>query len=273
MKNLIVIFWVQIFCASAFCAVGAVTTATGGTGRGAIEPIDGVLLNPAVITDFPDKNFSVNYSVDQWAMSVSDNGKDAFFPAAFVFLNSKTDTIDTQQLGLTIASYRWHRFVLGTNLSMLDYTDHSSPALELRYKQAAADLGATYALGSNVGFGLVFNKVGSTRTDLAEAAQTQQTTSFGISYIFRGFARFRVDVESAPKNKTDRLVFMAGMENYLNDWMVFRMGYQNNNVVAKNYLTAGLGFQGPQFGVHYAYISNTADKTEDKHLIDLGIPF
>ena len=36
----------------------------------------------------------------------------------------------------------------------------------------------------------------------------------------------------APENKTDRLVYMLGLENYLNDWVVFRLGYQNNNVLA-----------------------------------------
>ena len=272
---MIIVFFAvaQLFGIQAFATIGAVTTATGGSGRGAVEPVDGVLINPAIITDFPDKNFSVNYSLDQWAVSISDNGKEAFFPAAFVFVNSKTDTIDTQQLGLTLATFRMKKFVIGTNLSMLDYTDHSFPLLEKRYKQAAADIGSTYAVSNNLGIGLVLKKIASNKIDLIEAEQAQQTAALGISYIFQGFARFRFDVESAPENKTDRLVYMAGIENFINDWVVFRFGYQNNNVVAKNYLSAGLGFSGPQFGVHYAYISNVADKTEDKHLIDLGIPF
>ena len=41
--------------------LGAVSTATGGTGRGAVEPVDGLLLNPAFLLDFPTKNFSFNY--------------------------------------------------------------------------------------------------------------------------------------------------------------------------------------------------------------------
>ena len=90
---------------------------------------------------------------------------------------------------------------------------------------------------------------------------------------FPQIARFRFDIESAPENKTNRLVYMSGIETYMNDWMIFRFGYQNNNVVSKNYITAGAGFAGPQFGLHYAYVSNVADKKEDKHSIDLGIPF
>ena len=256
-----------------FSAIGAVSTATGGSGRGAIDPVDGVLINPAVISDFPDKNFSVNYSTDQYALSIVDNGKDAYFPAALVFKSIKTDLIDTQQLGLTLATYRWKKFVVGTSLSMLDYTEHSVPAVEQRYKQATLDLGATMAVTSNFGLGLVFNKVTANKIALAETEQVQQTAALGMSYIFQGFARFRFDVETAPENKTQKLVYMAGLENFINDWVVVRLGYQNNTFLDKNYFTAGLGFSGPQFGLHYAYISNVSNKTEDQHLIDLGIPF
>ena len=264
---------IQFFSCNSFAAVGAVTTATGGSGRGAIEPVDGVLLNPAVISDLPNKNFSVNYSLDQWALTISDNGKEAYFPAALVFENSKTDTIDTKQLGVSVASYRWKKFVIGANFSVIDYLDHTVAGFEQVYHQPAADLGGTLAISNDFGIGLVFNKVASNKVDLAENLQTQKTSAIGLSYIYQNFVRFRFDVESAPDYKTDRLVYMAGMENFINDWVVVRMGYQNNNVLNKNYISAGVGFTGPQFGLHYAYISNAADKTEDKHLFDLGIPF
>ena len=97
--------------------------------------------------------------------------------------------------------------------------------------------------------------------------------ALGLSYTYQNFARLRFDAESAPDNKTDKLNYMLGLENYINDWIVFRFGFQSNKIVLKDYLTAGMGFSGPQFGIHYAYISNTADKSEDKHLIDLGVPF
>lgn len=264
---------IQFFSIVTFAAVGAVTTATGGSGRGAVEPVDGVLLNPAVISDLPTKNFSVNYSLDQWALTISDNGKDAYFPAALVFINTKTDTIDTKQMGLSVATYRWKRMVIGAKLYVVDYLDHSVPGFEKIYHQPSADLGSTLAVSDNFGVGLVFNKVASNKVDLAEPLQTQKIAGLGVSYIFQNFVRFRFDVESAPEYKTNRLVYMAGMENFVNDWVVVRLGYQNNNVVNKNYISGGMGFAGPQFGLHYAYISNTADRTEDKHLFDLGIPF
>ena len=262
-----------IFTLKAFALVGAVSSATGGTGRGAIEPIDGILLNPATVSDLPTKNFSVNYSADAWAMTVTDNGKDAYLPAALRFVKSQVTTIDTQQLGLSFASRRWKRFVIGGTGSMMEYTDTLTGTTAQKYRQSTLDLAATFAASTNFGIGFVANKVTSNKITLNESLQVPQTMAIGFSYTYQNFARIKFDVETAPDNRTDRLNYMLGFENYINDWVVVRMGAQQNKVLAKDYVSAGLGFAGPQFGLHYAFISNTADKTEDKHLIDLGFPF
>lgn len=272
MKTIYFLFTL-IFALKTFALVGAVSSATGGTGRGAVEPIDGVLLNPATVSDLPTKNFSVNYSEDAWAMTVTDNGRDVYLPAALRFVKSKTLTTDTQQLGLSFASRRWKKFAIGGTGSMMEYTDTLTSTTAQKYRQTTLDLAATYAAGTNFGIGFVANKVASSKITLSETLQAQQTLALGLSYTYQNFARLRFDVESAPENRTDRLNYMLGFENYVNDWVVVRMGVQQNKVLAKDYVSAGLGFAGPQFGLHYAFISNTEDKTEDKHLIDLGFPF
>lgn len=262
-----------LFSLNSFAVVGAVSTATGGSGRGAVEPVDGLLLNPAIISDLPTKNFSVNYSPDQMALTVSDNGKDAYFPAALQFIRTTDPVVDTQQLGLSFATDRWKKIALGATASMVEYTNYFSAGIEQKYRQSTFDLGATAAFSKNFGIGIIAKKLASGSVALPENLQIQKTLGFGMSYTYQNFARLRLDVESAPDNKTDKLVYMGGLENYINDYMVFRLGFQSNQVTTKDYFSAGLGFTGPQFGLHYAYISNVANKTEDKHLIDLGIPF
>lgn len=273
MKYSVAIFLSLISAAQAFAAVGAVSTATGGSGRGAVEPVDGILLNPATISDLPNKNFTYNYSLDQWALTVADNGSESYFPAALKYIKTKNTAVDTGQLGLSVASRRWKKIAVGGTVSMVEYTNYLSNVTQEKFRQSTLDLAATYALTTNFGIGLVANKLASNSISMPENLQIQKTTALGMSYTYLNFARFRLDIESGPENKTNRLVYMTGLENYLNDWLVFRLGYQNNNVLAKNYFTAGLGFDGPQFGLHYAYIANPADKSEDKHLFDLGIPF
>lgn len=253
--------------------IGAVSTATGGTGRGAAEPIDSVLLNPAIVATLPTKFFSFNYTKDQWGLTIADNGHEALFPAALAFVKSDSDTFKTQQLSLALSARIASGLAVGLMGSMLEYTKTTNPLLEDKYRQSTGDLGIAYAPNKYFGLGLVANKVFSSSTDLEDALEVQKTVGLGASYTYLNFARFRLDVESAPENKTDRLVYMSGIETYMNDWVIVRLGYQNNNVVSKNYITAGLGFAGPQFGLHYGYISNVVDKKEDKHSIDLGIPF
>lgn len=262
-----------VFVSQALAIVGAVSSATGGTGRGAVEPVDGILLNPATVSDLPTKNFSVNYSAEHWAMTVTDNGKDVYLPAALRFVKIHTSFIDTQQLGLSLASRRWKKFAIGGTGSMMEYTNYLSGTTEQKYRQTVLDLALTYAAAANFGIGLVANKLGSSKINLSETLQSQQTLALGMSYTYLNFARLRFDIESAPRNNTDKLTYMLGFENYINDWVVFRIGAQQNKALAKDFVTAGMGFAGPQFGLHYAYISNTADKSEDKHLIDLGFPF
>lgn len=274
MKKIILLFLsVLSFNSITHADIGAISTATGGSGRGAVETVDGILLNPAFVAEFPTKNFSVNYSDDEWAMTVSDNGEDSYFPAALQFVNLKNATLETQKLGFSVALPRWKKLVLGTTLSMVEYTNSPTNATEFNYRQAVADMGLTYSISRDWALGFVANTVAASKVELASALQLQKTLSMGASYTYKNFARFRFDIESSVENKTDRLTYMYGLENYVNDWIIFRMGYQNNNELAKNYLTAGLGFAGPQFGLHYAYISDTKDKTDQKHLIDLGIPF
>ncbi|MGZ3725326.1 MAG: hypothetical protein ACXWQQ_05980 [Pseudobdellovibrio sp.] len=252
--------------------VGAVSTATGGTGRGAVETVDGILLNPAFVAEFPTKTFSVNYSTDEWAMSVVDNGTDSYFPAGLVFESAKTDTLDTEKLGLVFSLPRWKKLVVGSNISMVEYGDKAT-LTETNYRQVVGDLGMTFSVNRDIAIGLVANKIGSSRIDLPVNLQLQRTTGLGMSYTYMNFVRFRFDVESAPENKTNRLTYMYGLENYVNDWVVFRLGYQNNYYLNKNFASAGLGFVGPQFSLHYAYITDAANRTDQKHLFDLGIPF
>lgn len=274
MEKIILTLVIVLISAKGFGALGtgSVSTATGGSGRAAAEPVDSVLLNPAVVAELPTKFFSATYNPDSWGITISDNGKDALFPAALAFQRSDIDNLKTQQLSLAL-SYSYKNIVaVGTNLSMLEY-NQGTQTYDQKYRQSAADFGIVINPIPAFGIALVASKAFSSKTELNESLQKQKTLGLGTQYTLMKFVRFRFDIESAPENKTDQLVYMGGVETYMNDWVVLRLGYQNNNVVGKNYSTAGIGFTGPQFGLHYAYTANVVDGSEDKHSIDLGIPF
>lgn len=254
--------------------VGAVSNATGGSGRGAVDTTDGILLNPAFLVDFPAKYFTVNYSQDDYAVTIVDNGKESYFPAALQFVETKSSLVDTRKFGVSLATPRWKILTIGTTISLVEYSNILNNSLpETKYRQGVADLGLTLALTKDIGFGLVANKIGSTHTEMPSALEVQKSIGAGLSYTYANFIRLRFDVQTGPDNKTDDLVYMYGLENFINEWLVLRVGYQNNRVTSQNYLTGGIGFDGPQFGLHYAYVGNTANQPDQKHLFDLSIPF
>ena len=268
-------FLALLFCGGFSVAapiIGSVSTATGGTGRGAIEPVDGVLLNPSSVAQLKSKFFSFNYSKDQLGLTISDNGKDALFPAALAFVRSEKENFKTQDMALVIAYRVAPRLSLGTTISMVEYVQDLK-GLEQKNRQTVGDIGASILINKEISVGVVANKIFSSSCELDSALQKQKSYGAGMNFTYQNFVRFRFDVESAPENKTNKLIYMGGVETYMNDWVVARFGYQNNNVLAKNYMTAGAGFAGPQFGIHYAYLTNVSDRNEDRHSVDLGIPF
>ena len=273
------IFFINVFLTAflfsniTHATIGAVSTATGGSGLAAVEPVDGLLKNPAFIRDLLNRNFAFNYSPDQWALTVSDNAPDSLFPAALQIINTRQTILNTQKLGLTFAAPRLKTLVVGATAAMISYDHNPNLSTSEKFHQGVVDVGATLAITRDIGVGFVANKVGSTKIDLAENLQLQKSMAMGLSYTYANFIRLRFDAESGPDNVTDRLIYMFGMENFINDWVVVRFGYQNNNVVSKNYASTGLGFVGPQFGLHYAYISDVNSGRDQKHLIDLAIPF
>jgi hypothetical protein len=104
--------------------IGAVSTATGGSGLAAVEPVDGLLKNPAFIRDILNRNFSFNYAPDQWAITVSDNAPDSLFPAALQMINTRETNMNMQKLGLTFAAPRMKSLVVGATAAMVSY-DHN----------------------------------------------------------------------------------------------------------------------------------------------------
>ena len=159
MKKIIFLLLVSFFSISSFAVLappGAVSMATGGSGRGATEPVDSVLLNPSLLALLPTKFFSASYTSQQWGLTISDNGKDALFPAALAFVRSDVNDFKTQQLALAL-SYAYKKMIsVGVNVSMLEY-ERSQKLREQKYRQTAADVGLMYSLSPEFGIGIVGN--------------------------------------------------------------------------------------------------------------------
>lgn len=165
-----------------FASVGAVSTATGGSGRGAVESVDGILMNPAFIRDLLNRNFAFNYAPDAWALTVSDNAPDSLFPAALQMVSTKDTNINTQKLGLTVAAPRLKTVVFGATAAMVSYDFNPNMNTAEKFHQAVLDLGLTWAISNDIGFGIVAKNASASEVALAKNLQLQRTIAAGASY-------------------------------------------------------------------------------------------
>lgn len=253
---------------------GSVSSATGNAGVATVEVTDGVHLNPATLPFYSKKQFTISYSDDLFLLTLADNGREALFPAALSYEKSSDEFIKTTSYKLALAYEINPKLSLGVHGSMKEIQLRST---EEKHKHIAADFGLLWKLIENLNLGAVYKNYAFSNTDLPDAFDKNSSFLLGLSYDYLNFAQFRVDIEKLNQDviglNSGAYNFKFGLESYINEWIVTRFGYMNDNIRSLNLLTAGIGFTGPQFGLHYAYQKESNDKQDSRHIIDLNIPF
>lgn len=273
MKNIIVGFFVlNLFfhTAFAFQPLGAVSGSTAGTGRGTIEGVDGVWLNPALISILPQKNLTLGGSSEHLQALFVDNGKEALFAAALMYNQVKNDVQKSKDYKLGIGINILHDLSFGLDVG---FEEIELTSLNEKYRPITSNIGFFYTAGPEFSVGIVSHKTQLNDLTAPEGIKNRSTLGIGFSTVFENFIKFKVDVESEERQTIKKLIYMYGLESFMNDWIVLRLGYRNDNVHSLNYLTAGVGFTGPQFGLHYAYQNEANSITDPLHTVDLNIPF
>lgn len=253
-----------------FESTGAVSGATGGAGVGSLEDVDGIYLNPASIALFPKKSFAASFSKVHTNIHMTDNGRDAFFPAGLSYTKIDENGIQNQSYNLTIAYPINQQFAIGTAISLREL---KIDGIDEKYRQTLVAPAIYFQIVDSVTAGIVWKNKELSDTDLVDNMDKISSVALGVAYIYEKFAKVRLDLETAENEKTDKMIYKAGLETFINDWIVTRFGYQNDNAHSLNFFTAGLGFVGPQFGLHYAYQSEARNIRDPLHTIDLNIPF
>lgn len=252
---------------------GAVAAATGGAGVSVVNLNDSAFMNPATIPLYSRKELSFSYSSERFAASIVDNGEDAFCPAAIGYEKFSNDAFKSNVYHL-ILGYGYESTLgnvsFGADFNMNDMKLTGS---ETSYKQTRAAIGFLIQPTKTLSFGITHKNIALNDTDLADSIDHVTTTTAGMAYIYNSFAQLRFDVETVEKQTTTRYTYQWGIETYVNDWIITRLGYRNDNISMMNFTTLGLGFAGPQFQLHYAYQTEAKSTVDPLHIIDLSVPF
>lgn len=243
---------------------GSISSGLGGAGRAAVAPGDISTLNPANLAHLRGYYLYSRYMPGETAYGISDNSPETVVPAAVYFYHNENE----RNFKFSLAEKVSKRVAIGVSGSYYHFQQN-----ELSASRSNADFGVSYVPRDNLGLGIVgYNLIGASNDPLIRE-RTAPQIGIGSHFIYLGFLRFRADIVTGNNYKLSDGQFMFGVENYVNRWMTWRLGYQENFKNIKDLATIGWGFDLPKFKVNYAYLTETTSKPFVRHSVDLSIPF
>lgn len=264
----------------ALAHVGAISSSTAESGRASIEATDAPYLNPAALPFLKGYYFTTGYGAAsnkpgsqarEFSLALIDNMPDTLVPTSIAFTQSKTDLTSqeavTRDFRLGVGNYIGKSFSGGLGIR---YRDDQLP--QDRFTQTNLSLSTLYTYNQNWGFAAILDNVLGANGSVPQDVRLRPETSVGMNYIYKRIIRARLDAISASNNSFGNPTLAAGLEMFMNKWVILRMGAQRNQELAANAYAAGLGFLGPNFGVHYAYFMSPDEESLTRHTLDLAIP-
>lgn len=261
--------------------VSSISAGTGSAGRGVSEPLENPYLNPAGLPFQKGYYFGMGFArtrtesygnQDLFTLALTDNMPDTVLPTSLAFTEAKNPDLGPEGLRrdirVGIGNFYSGRTALGF---ALNYRMSRSPAFN--QQQINGSLGFMTPLRRDIGLGITWENLVPRSSDLPESERLNSNLAFGLSYNYKRFLRLRGDLISQPGNNLGRPILAAGLENYWNRWLIFRIGAQRDPAQEKTTNSLGLGFAGPRFELQYAFQSIQGPQESDgRHSIDLGIP-
>ncbi|MBL7544732.1 MAG: hypothetical protein JNL11_13025 [Bdellovibrionaceae bacterium] len=268
MKKFFVVFFISLSLWASLDnttkTTGSVSSALGGAGRAAVAPGDVSTLNPANLAHLRGYYLYSRYLPGESAYAISDNTAETVVPASVYYYQNSQE----RNFKLSFAEKIRKRIAVGISGSFYQFRNTEQSANRMNM-----DFGVSYVPRDNLGFGFVaYNLIGAASNELIRE-RTAPQIGMGSHYMYRGFLRLRADYVTGNNYKISDGQIMVGAENYINRWMIFRMGYQENLNENRDLGTLGWGFDLPKFKLNYAYLTETGSEPEVRHSVDLSIPF
>lgn len=276
---LIFAFALMAWLTPAQAHVSSISAATASAGRAAIESLDVPFQNPAGIAFAKGYNFATGLArynseagldQEEVAFLLSDNTPDTVVPTSLAYVQKKDHNAysdwEQKDVRLALGNFIGNRRALGIGLTYRHERDTA-----VTTQQAALSVGSIIGLSPNLGVALVFDNLVPLNQAPTARERLSPLSSAGLSYNFGKFLRMRFDVTSERNNSLNRPLIAAGLENYWNRWLIFRIGAARDNELQQNIYSTGLGFDGPKFGIHYAFQAVEGLQSRDqRHSVDLA---
>jgi len=262
---------------------GAITAATAGSGRASVEATDSPYLNPATIPFVRGYNFTTSYSSatastvgsggsSDLSLTLTDNMKDTVVPTSLGYTQGTVFRADQSKVTSKDVRLAFgERFSKNFSFGLAGHYKNDRTEMD-SYGQTNLTLAGAMALTENISLGLVMDDILGASPSIPEDLKVRPNTGLGFSYNYKRVIRTKVDLVSGSNNNFGKPTLSGGVETFMNKWLILRIGMGRNQERSSNIFAGGLGFQGPKFGIHYAYQSTQEEQNLNRHSVDLAIP-
>jgi hypothetical protein len=286
MMRLIVLLIVFNFAHNSLAQVinGPLSRAQGGSGRAGLESSESALLNPALVPMaanhevnffYGDGYLDTNEHVTYYGLGATDNGEDVMVPGTLHYIRFRETGLGPSGVNQEL----WH-FAVGRlayqriSFGISGYRLVSDPDGSASKTQWNGSAGLLYIVNQELGFGYVVDNILEPSSNVPVYLRKTLRQSVGAMYSFAGMARMRLDITRDEKYNPERkMIYQAGFEAASYEWVTIRLGGKWDNLREQNFVTLGVGFNGPRLKVDYAFEKNTKHTGDAVHSVDMRIPF
>lgn len=259
---------------------GPVAKSLAGSGRAGLDSSDGVFLNPALVALLPKSELTLYYQDGErspgehhnlWGVDLSQNDQDVIVSGNLAYLHSRTSGL----LQVPVNGETWHaafgklffrRLAVGLSVYHFQATGDTVEKNE----QWNGSLGALFMILPKLGVAYVYDNPVHPSSRVPQALRFLPQQSFGVFWGIPYNARLRLDlVHLDQMNPNQRWDIRTSIESEFGEYFVFRLGGRFDEIENQRFITAGLGFNGPNLKIDYGIEKNVWGVGDAVHSVDL----
>lgn len=278
-----IVLFTNGFSARAQYFSGPSVNALGGAGAAARGGSINMLANPATVAlmttveanaQYRNGDLSDGRTESFYGLSIADNTEDVVIAGGVTYLRGtkKFDSLESQDQywNVSLGKVLGRRFALGGSVLFLDSQVEGGDS----YKQYSGTLGGLLILSEEFTFGAVFDSFANPASEVPLPIRLTPTGRVGLRWTPKDFLSVRLDVSRREHENPDREgAVHFGMESFVNQFTIIRLGGRVDDFHKQNYFTAGWGFNGPRLKLNYSLEKPLKESNGAMHSVDMLISF
>ena len=267
LNNLIILILISISFSNAFANTpkSSIANAAGGAGVATVEVGESSFMNPATLTHLKGRYFYSSLQHRLYAISLTENDKESAGPGAFSYFADK----DLQFFSLSLADFVYENIAFGISAT---YWQAEFDPQHKRTTNINANAGLIWTPIKDFGIGFAAENMLDSPDEFKLNGRLIPTSRVGFNYVYQEWFRWRLDFVTQTNNNWKNWIPQTGIESYMSKFFILRAGVSKPTGLKESW-SAGFGFDLPRFKIDYATIWHANGGKEQRHSVDLSVPF